>query len=174
MNIALELYLIPLRNCPRLTIVMNLRFFTGQPTSTDDCLWDMLCLLRLTFEVFVYEIRSCYTSVKFCMYRFRLVLHELNMQGGAAYFYNGLLMVASFTCARILPLPYYIYKIYSVHNTESLEASGFGKYMLWLSTIILDTLNIIWYHRMINGALKILNSPKVPDTPQVTERLKQG
>lgn len=108
-----------------------------------------------------------------CLFR-RMLLSELNMKDGQAYFYNGLLMVASFTFARIIPLPYYLYKIYTVHNTESLEASGMGKYVLWLSTLVLDTLNIIWYYKMIKGALKVLDSRKELSSPQENGRLKQG
>lgn len=104
------------------------------------------------------------------------MLYDFDMKDSDAYFYNGLLMLASFTCSRILTMPYYFYNLYLVHNTEALLSTGLGMYTLWLSTLVLDTLNIGWFFKMIRGALKVIETRKTMENlhEERNSKMKRG
>ena len=86
------------------------------------------------------------------------MLYDLGLQSSSAYFYNGLLMVFTFTIARIIPFPFYLYNVISVTGTDAYDASGFGRYIVWSSLFTLDILNFIWYRKMLRGAVKVWKS----------------
>lgn len=100
------------------------------------------------------------------------MLHDLGMKDGSAYFYNGLMMVASFTLARIIPLPIYLYCLISIMDTEDYINSGMGKILVWMSTLVLDSLNLLWYKKMILGAIKVWNKRKTSLHEQDIVRVK--
>ncbi|XP_067950833.1 TLC domain-containing protein 4-like [Watersipora subatra] len=138
-------------------------------------LWDWQFLLHHTTSSAAFVVSCVYGSYSFfAMIRLlaeystifvnnRAVFYDLGMQTTSAYFYNGLLMVISFTAARILPFPWYVYTLYSVTGTTSYNHSGIVKYVAWSAVIFLDSLNIIWYRKMLKGAFKTWNSKKARD-----------
>lgn len=56
-------------------------------------------------------------------------------------------------------------------QTDTFHETGIGKYMVYSSTLVLDSLNIFWYYKMINGALKVLKDKK-KDQPPSSDRMK--
>ncbi|KAF6020763.1 TMEM56 [Bugula neritina] len=96
---------------------------------------------------------------------FRHALHMFGMQNSSIYFYNGLMMVFSFTCARMIPLPIYIYCILSISDRPDYHSSLIGKLILWLATCVLDSLNVLWYIKMLKGAVKVWKSHKNNASP---------
>lgn len=103
------------------------------------------------------------------------MLYDLELQNSAAYFYNGLIMVFSFTIARIVPFPFYLYHLISVTGTDGYNQSGLGRYIVWGSLFSLDILNIIWYRKMLKGAVKVWKSHHSKNDIQTTDsRAKSG
>lgn len=109
------------------------------------------------------------------MVRCRHLLHDTGKKDSDAYFYNGLVMTGTFTCSRILTLPYYLYIVYTLSLTEAFQKATLGKWMIYTSTVILDSLNIMWFYKMISGAIKVWNShKKATKSVKRSKIIKQG
>lgn len=72
------------------------------------------------------------------------------------YVLNGLAMCAMFFMVRILSMPPYWYKVYSIYGTQAAIRLGNLWYVMLISCVILDFLNLIWFKKMVQGARKVL------------------
>ncbi|XP_078353800.1 TLC domain-containing protein 4-like [Oculina patagonica] len=74
---------------------------------------------------------------------------------------NGYLMGASFFLCRILIMPIYYYKCYSVWGTEEQKNLGFLINFYWIFTcIVLDSINLYWFVKIVRGAMKLTRKLK--------------
>nr|XP_002131806.1 transmembrane protein 56-B isoform X1 [Ciona intestinalis] len=71
------------------------------------------------------------------------------------YFYNGLTMTFCFFISRILLMPYFYYLVYEVVFLEEYKSVSFLIHVSWISVcIVLDTMNIFWFGKMLKGITK--------------------
>ncbi|KAJ8305409.1 hypothetical protein KUTeg_015954 [Tegillarca granosa] len=87
------------------------------------------------------------------------------------FFINGLLMVGSFYAVRILILPFYWYKIYTIYGTDDFIKLGFAQAVMIVTSIMLDGLNCFWGYRMYLGARKVVKL-KLDDNKNETNKEK--
>lgn len=74
---------------------------------------------------------------------------------------NGYLMGASFFLCRILIMPVYYYKCYSVWGTKEQWNLGFLINFYWIFTcIMLDVINLYWFAKIVKGAMKLTRKMK--------------
>lgn len=90
---------------------------------------------------------------------FRWNLHEAGLKDHPIYLVNGLIMMFVFFLFRILPLPLMYYL--GLQQWNKLTSQSFPVFM---STIILtsliNSLNLFWFYKMIQGALKAFGKKK--------------
>ncbi|KAK3092090.1 hypothetical protein FSP39_025089 [Pinctada imbricata] len=72
-------------------------------------------------------------------------------------FSNGIMMTLSFFVARIVTMPHYWYKVYTVYGTADFTNIGHIQLVLLISCFVLDVLNILWFYKMCKGVLKVLS-----------------
>ncbi|XP_060553157.1 TLC domain-containing protein 4-B-like [Ruditapes philippinarum] len=89
----------------------------------------------------------------------RWFLAEMGKRSSKVYFYNGCILTAVFFFCRIFTLPQCWYMIYSVYGTESFNRAQHCRYVLLFSCLLLDALNIKWFHRLLKGVHKQLTQP---------------
>ena len=89
----------------------------------------------------------------------RWFLHSMgHNKESELYVINGLAMCAMFFMVRIISMPPYWYKVYSIYNTASAARLGNLWYILIFSCMVLDLLNLIWFKKMVTGARKVLRA----------------
>ncbi|XP_045159644.1 TLC domain-containing protein 4-like [Mercenaria mercenaria] len=86
----------------------------------------------------------------------RWFLSEMGKKSSKVYFYNGCILTAVFAFCRIFTLPQCWYMIYSVYGTEPFNRTQGCRYVLIVSCLLLDALNIKWFYRLIKGVHKQL------------------
>ncbi|KAK3089160.1 hypothetical protein FSP39_001355 [Pinctada imbricata] len=73
-------------------------------------------------------------------------------------FINGVLMTLTFFFARIVTMPPYWYKVYTVYGTEEFDAVGHIKYVLYVTCISLDVMNSYWFYRNVSWSKESLDT----------------
>ena len=78
-----------------------------------------------------------------------------------SFIINGYLMGAAFFLCRILIMPIYYYKCYSVWGSEEQRNLGFLVNFFWIFTcIVLDAINLYWFAKIVRGAMKLTRKMK--------------
>lgn len=78
-----------------------------------------------------------------------------------SFIINGYLMGAAFFLCRILIMPIYYYKCYSVWGSEEQRNLGFLVNFFWIFTcIVLDAINLYWFGKIVRGAMKLTRKMK--------------
>ena len=83
---------------------------------------------------------------------FRNVLHKLGFHrtSKTSYYYASIAMLISFLVCRILTMPPLLYLTISVTGSEGKgKASFLAQVLLWTGHIILDSLNIKWFTKIV-------------------------
>ena len=92
-----------------------------------------------------------------CFASSRWFLHVLgHSKDSELYVLNGLAMCVMFFMVRILSMPPYWSKVYSIYGTPAADRLGNLWYVMLVSCVILDYLNLVWFHKMVRGARKVL------------------
>lgn len=99
----------------------------------------------------------------------RVFLDDLHLRSSKLYFVNGLLFVLMFVGARILTMPYHYYLVYSMHGTDSFAAAGDFRYVLYVSCLVLDTLNCYWATKVVRGFFKTLRAMQAGSGKRIEE-----
>ncbi|WAR22787.1 TLC4B-like protein [Mya arenaria] len=86
----------------------------------------------------------------------RWMLDALGMKSTRLYFWNGVVLTAVFFACRIVTLPPCWYLIYTIIGTDGFNRTEGARYVLVLSCIVLDTLNILWFYKLLKGVVKQL------------------
>ncbi|XP_028413076.1 transmembrane protein 56-like [Dendronephthya gigantea] len=74
-----------------------------------------------------------------------------------AFIRNGLLMILAFFLGRIIFIPYFYYKTFSVWFYPQRLALGPLLSLIWILTAgILDIINVYWFSKMLKGGAKLL------------------
>ncbi len=100
-----------------------------------------------------------FLTMGFCLFRwfFDALGHP---KTSAGFMYNGILMTVTFFLSRILAIPPYWYKVYTIYNTPPCDRLGNIFLVLLASCFVLDALNFIWFRKIYKGALKVLGIDK--------------
>ena len=69
---------------------------------------------------------------------------------------NGVLMTLVFFFVRILAMPFYWWKVYTVAITPLWSHMGHFRFVLISVCLVLDVINLYWFSKMMRGVLKIL------------------
>lgn len=92
-------------------------------------------------------------------FSYRLAVYEAGNTETKLYLFAGSMMMVTFFIARILPIPYQLYKIFQVYGTPVYNNSPLaGRILYWTATLTFDPLNIWWFSKMINGLIKVIYS----------------
>lgn len=89
-------------------------------------------------------------------------------KAGPAYMANGAAMTAMFFACRILCMPQYWYKVYSVYGTEKFHRLGNLQYVLIYSCFVLDVINLFWFYKLCKGIHKMFARKRTVDTSGTT------
>lgn len=73
-----------------------------------------------------------------------------------AFVFNGLLMTLVFFFVRIVAMPIYWWKVYTVAITPLWAHMGHFRYVLIVVCCVLDVINLYWFSKMLRGCIKIL------------------
>lgn len=65
-------------------------------------------------------------------------------------------MLISFFVFRIVAMPIYWYQIWTVTGTEAVLKLGHIQLIMYIPCIVLDVLNVMWFHKMCRGFVKAL------------------
>ncbi|KAG9343284.1 hypothetical protein JZ751_014265 [Albula glossodonta] len=72
---------------------------------------------------------------------------------------NGVLMAAMFFLVRIVVMPVYYARMYSVFGTQAFYRVSWGGRMAWiLSSFCLDIMNLVWMRKIARGCFKVLHT----------------
>lgn len=91
-------------------------------------------------------------------------------KSGQAYMWNGSLMTFCFFTCRILCMPQYWYKVYSVYGTEKFARLGSLQYVLIISCFVLDVINLYWFYKLCKGIHKMMVKKKSLETNLVIKK----
>ena len=81
-------------------------------------------------------------------------------RGSRAFIANGLLMIVAFFLGRIIFIPYFYYKTFSVWSSPARSHFGPLLPVVWIFTAgILDIINVYWFFKMLRGGAKLLLRP---------------
>lgn len=69
------------------------------------------------------------------------------------FFINGLTMTLVFFVVRILSIPIYWYKCYSIVDTPQWFKLKYLRHVMVLTCLCLDVINIYWFRKMLRGAM---------------------
>lgn len=153
--ILLHHILVPLVGFP---LLMHYRGGTGD------------CLLGASFLI---EASTPFVSL-------RVILVHLHMKESRAYVANGLMMLFSFFLCRVMLFPY-LYCWYSTVVGMSLVAT-LASIPAWvhLAVIGLWSPQLIWFHRMLKGSIKLIREskkrnekPSLPETEVSHEKINE-
>ena len=89
-------------------------------------------------------------------------------KSGPAYMANGAVMTAVFFACRVLCMPQYWYKVYSVYGTEKFHRLGNLQYVLIYSCFVLDVINLFWFYKLCKGIHKMFARKRAIDTGGTT------
>lgn len=104
-------------------------------------------------------------------YYFRWFMDTLGFdKSGQAYMWNGSLMTFCFFTCRILCMPQYWYKVYSVYGTEKFARLGSLQYVLIISCFVLDVINLYWFYKLCKGIHKMMVKKKSLETNLVIKK----
>jgi len=86
----------------------------------------------------------------------RWFLHALGYQKSSVLFvFNGLLMTALFFAVRIVTIPIYWYKVYIILDSPLWLKMGYFRWVMIVTCITLDLINIHWFRKIYCGARHI-------------------
>ena len=69
-------------------------------------------------------------------------------------------MILAFFLGRIIFIPYFYFKAFSVWSYPQRRALGPILSLIWISTAgILDIINVYWFYKMLKGGAKLLLKP---------------
>jgi len=108
------------------------------------------CLLGTSFLI---EASTPFVSM-------RVILVHLNMKDSLAYVVNGLLMLFSFFLCRVMLFPYLYYWYACVMDMSILSALLSISPWVHLAVLGLWSPQLIWFHRMLKGSLKLIKEAK--------------
>lgn len=74
------------------------------------------------------------------------------------FFINGIAMTLVFFTVRVASIPVYWYKVYSVIDSPLWVKMRSLRYMMVVTCILLDIINIYWFRKMFNGAKIVWNT----------------
>ncbi len=78
-------------------------------------------------------------------------------RGSKQFIRNGLLMILAFFLGRMIFIPYFYYKIFSVWSHPQRRAVGnLVCSVMTLSAGILDILNVYWFFKILKAAATLL------------------
>lgn len=122
------------------------------------------CLTKQYLAYFANYKLLAEASTVFLNLRWALVL--LGRKDSQLYFYNGLALTSSFFLSRILMVPFFYVMVYNTIFTDLYkEAVSLVESIFWMSlSIVLDILNVMWFHKLVRGILKYLHPPPAPAT----------
>lgn len=69
---------------------------------------------------------------------------------------NGFLMTSMFFVVRVVSIPFYWMKVYGIYGSEKSDSLGVLWYVLISSCVILDVINVYWFYRISQGAVKLI------------------
>lgn len=75
-----------------------------------------------------------------------------------AFFINGIAMTVLFFAVRIAIIPVYWYKVYSVVESDLWTQMRHFRYIMIVTCITLDIINMFWFKKMLKGALAVLEA----------------
>ncbi|CAF1175538.1 unnamed protein product [Rotaria sordida] len=75
-----------------------------------------------------------------------------------AFVFNGILMTLVFFFVRILAMPIYWWKVYTVAITPLWIHMGHFRFVLIFVCTILDIINLYWFSKMVLGCLRIMRA----------------
>ncbi|XP_035278579.1 TLC domain-containing protein 4-B-like [Anguilla anguilla] len=76
---------------------------------------------------------------------------------------NGVLMATTFFLVRIMVMPVYYGRMYSVLGMQAIYRVSLGGRIAWiLSSFCLDVMNLMWMHKIARGCFKVLHSGQRP------------
>ncbi len=67
-------------------------------------------------------------------------------------------MTLMFFCVRIAIIPIYWFKVYSIAESDLWVQMQHLRYVMIVTCIILDVINLFWFKKMLHGAIKISNN----------------
>jgi hypothetical protein len=86
-------------------------------------------------------------------------LDKSDMKSSPLYFYNGVGLFVFWILARIVAFPPFFYVIYKQRD-QIKYLSTYTKFLLYVFPIILTTLNLWWFTKILKGVLKMLSKPR--------------
>ncbi|GMH41968.1 hypothetical protein BSKO_09887 [Bryopsis sp. KO-2023] len=99
----------------------------------------------------------------------RWLLDAAKMRGAKIYFYNGLALLASWFFVRVVFFPYLFIHIYQ-NRVILAKAHPWVMPLALGAGVIIYLLNLMWFQKILRGALKLLYPPKkMKKTNQVKE-----
>lgn len=100
----------------------------------------------------------------------RWLLVACNRKDSPWYFYNGLMLTTAFFLSRILLAPlFYIFVYRTIYTSVYNQALTLVEHYSWTSvSLLLDFLNIVWFRRLVSGALKYLDDAPPPSATTTT------
>jgi len=72
-----------------------------------------------------------------------------------AFVLNGLLMTLVFFFVRMVAMPIYWWKVYTVAITPLWSHMGHFRYVLIYVCLVLDAINLYWFSKMVRGCIRI-------------------
>lgn len=108
------------------------------------------CLLGTSFLI---EASTPFVSL-------RVILVHLKMKDSLAYVVNGLLMLVSFFFCRVMLFPYLYYWYACLIDQSLLSALLSISPWVHLAVLGLWSPQLIWFHRMLKGSLKLIKEAK--------------
>jgi len=108
------------------------------------------CLLGTSFLI---EASTPFVSL-------RVILVHLQMKDSLVYVANGLLMLVSFFFCRVMLFPYLYYWYASLVNMTLLASLLSISPWVHLAVLGLWSPQLIWFHRMLKGSLKLIKDAK--------------
>lgn len=132
---------------------------------------DAFTLLHHSFTLFAYSYALTYSVMPYFA-NFRLICELstplVNMRwflyaigqkkNSLCFFINGMSMTMMFFIVRIAIIPIYWYKVYSVIDSQLWAQMKHFRYIMIVTCLILDIINIFWFKKMYNGALIIFHT----------------
>jgi len=121
------------------------------------------CLLGTSFLI---EASTPFVSL-------RVILVHLKMKDSLVYVVNGLLMLVSFFFCRVMLFPYLYYWYACLIDMTLLSTLLSISPWVHLAVIGLWSPQLIWFHRMLKGSLKLIKDAKKRNKVVVEEKNQQ-
>ena len=112
------------------------------------CMW----LPHLTVFFFLLKTQNL-KSFLYCRWFLQVLLYPKN---STIFMLNGLTLSITYFIVRIATIPPYWIKVYYIYGTEPCIKLGRIWYVLLSSCIILDSMNIYWFVKVLKGARKMV------------------